>query len=405
MRILQINSVCGFGSTGRTVEELAIFLQQNSHESFVAYGHGKTTYSQSFKYGNWLEKKAHALQTRISGRQGLGSLQGTKELINYIKITNPDIVHIRNLHGNHINFPVLFNFLAKNNYPIVWTLHDCWAFTGICYHYTAASCYKWRTQCNAYCPHFHAFLPEIGNDRVKEMFELKKKHFTSIEKMIVVPVSKWLENEAKQSFLAKYHIQHIYNWVDLNKFKPDPEDIRIRYGIPQEKEIVLGVSAVWSETSSKYVDAINLYYKLSDDFCLVMVGALQSGTTFPERIVHIPYVHNVNDLSKIYSSAMVYVHFSVEDTFGKVIVEALACGTPAIVFDSTAIPELILDRCGYVVTSHNINEVLSCILLIQAKTKAYYSKDCINNVTTNFNSENNMRKYIQAYNKLLSNGY
>jgi putative colanic acid biosynthesis glycosyltransferase len=401
MRVLQINSVCGFGSTGRTVEELANFLLENGHESFVAFGHGKTNFAQSYKYGQWIEKKAHALQTRLSGKQGLGSEYGTRELINYIEKVNPHIVHLRNLHGNHINFAMLFSFLANNNYPVVWTLHDCWAFTGVCFHYTAVNCYKWKTACNRPCPHHHAWLPNNRSDTVSKMFELKRSHFTSIKKMEIVTVSKWLGDQAKQSYLSKYPIQHIYNWVDLNKFKPNNEDISQQYRIPIGKKIVLGVAAKWTKNSTKYQDAMKLLELLPGDMCMVMVGALEKGTVFPEEIIHIPYLHSTDDLAKIYSAAMVYVHFSVEDTFGKVVAEAMACGTPAIVFNSTALPELVGDGSGYVVEPHDVVGINNCITQIKKLGKKAFRSNCIEKVKQSFDARKNMQLYLNIYKSLV----
>lgn len=401
MKVLQINSVFGFGSTGRNTEELANFLTEKGHESFVAYAHGTSDYKNSFKYGYWLERKWHAVYFRLHGKQGLLSTYGTKKLIKYIRNINPDVIHLNSVHGNHLCFPLLFNFLSKNNYPIVWTLHDCWSFTGVCFHYTSEKCYKWKTVCNKECPHHHAILPEFGHDRVEEIYKLKKKHFTSIERMIIVPVSKWLEGEAKQSFLSKYHVEYIYNWIDLEKFKPVYEKIRTKYRIPEGKEIVLSVSAAWNKRSSKYRDALALYNLLPDDICMVIVGAVDRDTKFPENVIHIPYLNSTNDLAKIYSSAMVYVHLSVEDTFGKVIAEAMACGTPAVVFNSTAIPEIVGEGCGYVAEPHNIEQMLQYINMVKTKGKIHYSDKCLSRVTDCFNAETNMNNYLQIYKRLL----
>ncbi len=401
MKILQINSVCGFGSTGRTTEELAKYLSNNGHESYVAYAHGDTSYPKSKKYGAWLEKKYHALHFRLFGQQGLASQYGTIQLTNYINKIKPDVVHLRNLHGNHINFPILFSFLSLRNYPIVWTLHDCWAFTGVCFHYTAIDCFKWKSECNSVCPKYKAWLPNFGKDRVKDIFDLKKQYFTSINKMYVVPVSKWLEKEVKQSYLAKYPIKCIYNWVDNTKFKPINENISLKYEIPKNKDIVLGVSAKWKQSSSKYKDAMDLHKRLPSDFVLVMIGALERGTSFPESVVHIPYLNNTIDLAKIYSNVMVYVHLSVEDTFGKVVIEAMACGTPVIVYNSTALPELIGEDCGNIVESHDIDELLKIISKIKIHGKLHYSKKCIARVAKNFNSELNMNKYLELYKTLI----
>ncbi len=398
MKILHINPVYGIGSTGRNTEELIDFLDKNGHKNYIAYAHGTCSYTQNFKYGSWVEKKWHALYSRLFGKQGMCAFRGTKHLLKYIDTIEPDVIQLNNIHGNHLNFPLLFEYFSHCNYPIVWTLHDCWSYTGICYHYTAIGCYKWKEHCKAKCPKHHPWIPEFGHDRVKEMFELKKKYFTSIDKMVIIPVSEWLAGEVSQSFLSKYPIVPVYNWVDSKKFKTiEIENIREKYKIPSGKKVVLSVSANWDKNSSKYRDAIALNRKLSEDYCMVLVGSLTHNTKFPSDIIHISYLNNTEDLAKIYNAALVYVHLSVEDTFGKVIAEAMACGTPVIVYESTAMPELVEEGCGFVVQPHEVGKIFEKVKTIDFSGKDSYSRKCIDKVNRSFNSEKNMEKYLQIY--------
>lgn len=396
MKVLQINSVCGYGSTGSIAVDIATLLMKEGHQCSIAYGQGTTTYKNSFKIGSRIENHLHNACSRLFGNQGYYSTSGTRSLIQYIRNVKPDIIHLHNLHGNYLNIELLFTYLSSVKLPIVWTLHDCWAFTGKCSHYTAVGCYKWQKECFK-CPLYREYPPSLFFDRSRELFADKKKWFTSIEKMTIVPVSGWLAHEVAQSFLGEYLVRPISNWVDFEKFSPHTDNVFTRYGIQTGKFIVLGVSAWWSKHASRYQDAVKLAGILPEDTQLVLVGKRISGVTFPSNIIHIPYIHDITDLAKIYSIADVFVHFSAEDTFGKVIAEAMACGTPAIVYNSTACPELIGKGCGYIVEPHNIQEIKKAVNEIREKGKLFYSAQCISHVHANFDYHTNAQQYLSIY--------
>ena len=401
MKILQINTVCGAGSTGRTSTELAQVLTAEGHECPIAYGQGTSNYRNSYKIGTRLENHLHNACSRLLGNQGYYTQRGTHRLVQYIKKLQPDIIHLRNLHGNCLNLKILFGFLAKSDIPVVWTLHDCWAFTGKCAHYTAIGCYKWQSQCER-CPQIKSYPPSLFLDRSKQMFANKKRWFTSIKNMTVVPVSNWLAGEVKQSFLGKYPIVPIYNWIDTQVFKPTPSDMREQYGIDKDAFVILGVSAGWSGNQSKLQDFIKLSQMLPDGMQIVLVGGLKEAGCIPKGIVHIPYLHGTDQLAQVYSMADVYVHLSLEDTFGKVIAEALACGTPAIVYNSTACPEVVGKGCGTVVDPGNIEQVYQATLTIKSMGKEAYSERCIKFVSENFNINGQVTAYKELYHEVVA---
>lgn len=200
MRILLINSVSGFGSTGHIVEDITKYLRTKGHECYIAFSHGETNLPGTFKYGNWIEHKMYALNTRIFGQQGLYAKKGTRELIKYINEINPDIIHLHNIHGNHLHFPFLFSYLCKSSYSVFWTFHDCWPFTGGCTYFNNYNCFKWKIKCDNYCPHYKAWFPDFNKDRTEEMFFLKKMIFLSINKLQIITVSDWLKEQVEQSF-------------------------------------------------------------------------------------------------------------------------------------------------------------------------------------------------------------
>jgi len=399
MKVLQINTVSGFGSTGGICIDLANALQRQGHECYIAYGQFTTDYVNSFKVGSKLENHIHNACSRITGKQGYFTKNGTTKLIRYIESLNPDVIHLHNLHGNYLNLELLFNYLALANKPVVWTLHDCWAFTGKCSYYTDIECNKWQTHCN-HCPQVKKYPPSIYFDRSSVMFEDKKKWFTSIENMTIVPVSNWLAGEVRQSFLAKYPIVPIYNWIDQTIFKPSGINTRKKFGIDENKFIILSVGASWTANNNKLIDSIRLSQLISDDMQIVLVGDTKKLDSIPENIIHIPYVNSSKELAEIYSMGDVYVHMSVEDTFGKVIAEAMSCGTPVIVFNSTACPEVIGEGCGYVVEKRDIDAIFINIQVIKDNGKHYYTKNCIRHVQNNFDAKQKIDQTIQLYNSL-----
>jgi glycosyltransferase involved in cell wall biosynthesis len=400
MTVLQINSVCGFGSTGRNCVEIARALKSQGHDCYIAYGQGTTRYEHSYKIGTVLENHAHNALSRMSGKQGYWTVRGTKKLIRYIEQIKPDIIHLHNLHGNYLHLEVLFKYLATSNKPIVWSLHDCWAYTGKCSHYADVQCYKWKTHCN-HCPQVHSYPPSIFFDRSYEMFSDKKKWFSLIKNMTLAPVSNWLAGEVKESFLNIFPIQPVYNWVDRTVFTPSLNINRAVFGIDTEKFVILGVSAAWKKMSNKFKDFIALSKIISDNCQIVLVGRLEEGIELPPQVLHIPYVENTEELANLYSIADVYVHLSTEDTFGKVIAEAMSCGTPAIVYNATACPELIGEGCGFIIEKRDVAGICEAINTIKKEGKGKYTDFCRRHVKENYDYKKNTDTLIDLYQKML----
>lgn len=400
MRVLQINTVSGYGSTGRICSDLALVLKKNGHECFIAYGQGKSNDESTLKIGSKIENHFHNIFSRLSGKQAYFSTNGTNQLITYIQKIKPNLIHLHNLHGNYLNIEILFKFLSKAEIPVVWTLHDCWAFTGKCTHYTEMGCYKWQTECH-HCPQVKKYPPSLLFDQSGKMFWDKKKWFTSVKNMTLVPVSNWLASEVKNSFLQNIPVVPIYNWIDHSIFKPINENLKVKYGIDERKFVILGVSAGWKKNNNKLNDFIHLANLISNDMQIILVGKARAGI-IPKEILHIPYVHGTDILAEIYSMADAYVHVSTEDTFGKVIAEAMSCGTPAIVYNSTACPELIGEGCGFVVEKRNVSEINNALQKIKINGKQFYSEHCIQNVKANFDFYANTSKTIELYKIVMS---
>lgn len=402
MKIVEINSVCGTGSTGVIAVEIAEFLRKRGHECYIAYGHGHSDYPYSFKFGSKIETKFHAMyNTRILGLESYGSPHGTNKLIKWISEISPDIIHLHNLHGNYLNFPMLMKYLAEVRIPIVWSMFDTWAITGKCTHFTASGCTKWQNECNN-CPQLHSSgAKTYFFDRTNKIFRDKVELIASIPKLDIISCSKWLKGELEKSHLKNRPIHMIYNWIDQEKFGPIiDETIYHKYGIDRKKKILLSVSAYWSKHTTRFEDASRLANILPKEYQLVIIGKCDV-VDFPSNIKHIPFVKGTYELSKLYSAALAFVGFSIEDTFGKVFAEAMLCGTPCVVFDSTACPEVI-GQCGYAVTPHDVRAMLNKVEEINRLGKAHFSKECIARVKNLFCYDKNVGEYLKIYEQIIT---
>ena len=333
MKVLQINSVCGIRSTGRICSDLAEVLEQNGHECKIAYGR-ETVPEKYQKYavriGSDFDVKLHALQSRIFDNAGFGSRRATEKFIEWVKEYDPDVIHLHNIHGYYINIEVLFNYLAKADKPVVWTLHDCWAFTGHCAHYSYVKCGKWNVGCYN-CPQKKSYPSSFLFDYSKQNWIKKNVLFTSVNNMTLVTPSKWLANEVKQSFLSKYPVNVIPNGIDLNVFKPTPSDFREKNSLVGKK-IILGVASAWGLKKGLF-DFVELSKCLDEDYKIVLVGLTEKQKKeLPSNILKITRTNNIHELAEIYTAADVFFNPTYEDNYPTVNLEAQACGTPVITY-------------------------------------------------------------------------
>lgn len=382
MKILQINTVCGTGSTGRIATDLYKVIEQNGHECKIAYGRGYSPEGfETIKIGNKLDNYFHVLKTRIFDKHGFGSKNSTIKFINQIKEYNPDIIHLHNIHGYYINIEILFKFLAEFDKPVVWTLHDCWVFTGHCVHFDYIGCDKWINECYN-CPQKNSYPSSYVFDNSKLNYEKKKELFTSIKNMTIVTPSIWLKNMVKRSFLGKYEVKVINNGIDLEIFKPTKSDFRKKYNL-EGNFVVLGVASVWSDRKGlKYF--IELSKVLDNNYKIVLVGVNEKQKKLlPQNIIAIERTDSTKELAEIYTSADVFINPTLEEVLGMTNLEALACGTPVITFDSGGSSECINDKTGIVIERGN--------------TKLLY--DTIVNFDKSKYTYTNLRLWIQKFEK------
>lgn len=397
MRVYQVNVVCGSGSTGRIATDLAQTIQKHGGESRIAYGRGDAPKEiDAIKISNKLDLYAHVILTRITDRHGLYSRGATKRLIKDICEYNPDIIHLHNIHGYYVNYEMLFEFLKDYNRPIVWTLHDCWSYTGHCAYFDYAGCEKWETTCFE-CPQKSKYPSSILKDNSKHNFQRKMKAFTSLENITIVTVSEWLRRTTKKSFLKKFTIEKISNGINLQIMKPTESGLREKYNL-ENKKILLGVATVWDERKG-----LHIFFELSnclpEQYKIVLIGlSKQQKEKKPEGILAIDNISNPVEIAKWYTAADTFVNTSVEETMGLTTVEAMACGTPVIVMNTTASPELVDDICGKIVEPNNLVMLKDAIFTINKNKQV--SAHCVNHAKK-YEKDKQYKQYIDLYKRIL----
>ncbi len=393
MKVVQINSVCGVGSTGRIAVGISRVLEEANIENYILYTYGKSDYKYAKKVGNNVYIKLQALLSRITGRYGFVSFFQTKKIIKQLKKINPDIVHIHNIHGHDCNLELLFKYLKEKEIKVVFTLHDCWLFTGYCTYFSALNCNKWISGCSN-CPKFKGV--SFFFDKSKKLQEKKEKAFRGLNATIITP-SKWLAELAKQSFLKDFPIKVINNGIDLQSFSPAesnlPEELNCR-----DKFIVLGVSNAWG--NGKGLDVfIKLAEDLDESYKIILVGTTEAtDKILPENIISVHKTNSVKQLAEYYSIADVFVNPTKEENFPTVNIENLACGTPIITYRTGGSPEIIDENTGKVVNYNDYGQLKAEIIKIKENNP--FSSDACVSRAKQFDMYSKFEEYVELYRSL-----
>lgn len=373
MKILMINVVCGIRSTGRICTDLADALSEQGHTVKIAYGREDVPdkYKKyAVRIGTDIDVKIHGIQSRIFDNTGFGSKRATHKFIEWVKEFDPDVIHLHNIHGYYINIELLFNYLAKANKRVIWTLHDCWAFTGHCPHFSYIKCDKWKTGCSK-CPQKKEYPTSLLADNSKNNWIKKKALFTSVKDMTIVTPSQWLADLVKQSYLGKYPAIVIHNGIDTSVFKPTPSDFRKKNGL-EDKKILLGVASAWSDKKG-LSDFIKLSEELDEKYKIVLVGLSEEQMkTLPSNIIGITRTNSTKELAEIYTAADVFLNLTYEDNYPTVNLEAQACGTPVITYRTGGSVESVnnencVDQSDYKQIMRLINKDLKLIAAANKK--------------------------------------
>ena len=397
-KLIQINITANWGSHGKIAEDIGKCVLAHGWESYIAYGRwANPSESQLIRIGNLWDERAHAFQSRLLDNHGLASKHATRKLIDAIKKISPDIIHLHNIHGYYLNYPLLFDFLAQYGKPVVWTLHDCWPLTGHCAYFTFDKCEKWKKGCFA-CMNKTEYPKRYLFDRSERNYSYKKRHFTSVPRMTLVPVSDWLNNIVGESFLKYLKHKTIHNGIDLEVFKPS-ETYKDMF--PGNK-VVLGVSSVWDRRKGME-DFLKLRGLLDSAYTIVLIGLNEKQIKLlPEGVVGIKRTNNVQELVAYYSRADVFVNSTYEDNFPTTNIEALACGTPVITYNTGGSPEAIDKQTGEVIPVGDVELLANRVNnMCNDYNYADLSKRCRARAEKLFNKNDRYKEYYYLYQQVL----
>lgn len=402
LRILQINAVYGKSSTGEIVKDISKAILGEGWESYVGCAKvlsADTEESGKIQIGNDLDYKLHALCSRVFGLQGYFSGLSTLLFLRKIDRIKPDIIHVHNLHSNFININLLFKYIRKRRIHTIITLHDCWFFTGKCYHYLYDNCYRWEYGCGD-CPRIKKEIPSYFFDFTKAVYKEKQKNIGDNPYVHIVGVSKWITEEAKRSLLKSKILYPICNGVDLQIFRPRESLMRKDYSL-EDKFVILGMANKWLafENKKTYEFIID---NLKENYTLVLLGCNKECVS-QQQVINIPFVSDRVRLAEIYSMADVFVNVTKVDSLPTVNIEAIACGTPVITYNSGGSAEIIDSSVGHVVEYGNMKKLLNAIYDIEEKGKKHFTTNCRRKAALNYDKTFCYKKYIEIYMQLSQN--
>ena len=369
-------------------------LLKKGDEPAVAFGRKQGLNEiRSYKIGDISSTLFHVLMTRVFDMHGLFSKKATRGLLDYIDDFKPDIVHLHNLHGYYLNLKLLFEYIAKKQIKVVWTLHDCWALTGHCSHFEYVQCDKWQNECYK-CPQKSEYPKCFLFDISKKNYIFKKVLFTLPKDMIIITPSEWLKKIVKKSYLSKYEVKTINTGIDLKMFKKTDSDFKTVLGL-KDKKVVLGVASPFT-----YKKGLNDFIKLSTlidkRYKIVLAGLSEKQINkLPKNILGLKRMENAKEMAKLYSMSDIFLNPTKEDTFPTTILEALACGTPVITYDVGGCSEAVDNECGLLVKSNNIDGLLDAIKKVEKNSLS--ESDCINKAK-DYNKEKQVLKTYDVYN-------
>lgn len=408
-KLFQINTTLNVSATGRIAEQIGILAKQQGWEVWIAHGprYINKSVHNTFQVCSSFEEKIHGFQARLYDAYGLGCTRATQRLIEKIKDVNPDIIHLHNIHGYYLDFRVLFDFLKEAEKPVVWTLHDCWPFTGHCFYFDLVGCHRWKTGCYD-CPIKTEHPKCLVFGRTRTNYRLKKLYFTQLDNLTLVPVSKWIESLTLESFFKdanNLQVKTIRNGIDLNTFAPQNEEaiiaIKQKYSIPLENKMVMGCAIRWLKRKG-FTDFFKLRDLLPKNVSIVLVGVSEDDKEqLPVGIIGVNKTQSVSELASLYSAADVFANPTYEDNYPTTNLEAIACGTPLITYDTGGSPEALGEGTGLVVEKGDIDALALGIKEMLNKGKDYYINVCRKHALMNFDGNDAYQKYLNLYNKLI----
>ena len=397
MRIAYINSVAGYGSTGRLTDQLA---GMDGVEGKIYFGRKKNlSERESFRMTSFPGNVNHALQTFLFDRQALSNTKETERMLEDLDAFHPDLIHLHNLHGYYIDIRPLFQYLRNKDIPVIWTLHDCWSFTGHCAHYEAVGCDKWKTGCD-HCPQLWPYYPTFYGGNVKNNYRIKKELFTSLGVRLHLTVpSEWLKEQVEMSFLKDTECTVIPNGIDLNVFRPAVSSFRKDHNL-EGKYLITACSSIW--TKRKGFDQLaDLSHRMPENTVLCVIGVTRKqAKQLSEDTIAIERTDSVHQLAEIYSASDLFINPTQEESFSLVNVESQACGCPVCTYRSGGSTEMVTEKTGIVLRKNDLEGIRQAIVNMSLGMLSFRKEDCIENASR-FSKENMYRGYMNLYQRLM----
>lgn len=409
-KLLQINPVLRQNtSTGRIMQEIGELAARHGWKTYMAYSKGRDgireCQSEIVPVGNKWSTLWHGVETRLFDRHGLASKGATRQFVKRMEEIQPDVVHIHNIHGYFLNYPILFDYLAGSGVPVIWTVHDCWLYTGHCYYYSFARCDRWKTGCHD-CPQKKEFPASWLFDRSRRNFADKREAFTRLGKdqLTIVPVSEWIKGEMQQSFLKEYPFQVIHNGINTDVFQVyDAGEVRRRYQL-EGKRIFLGMASIWSREKGLY-DFIQMADMLNAEEVIVLVGVKpEERKLLPGNVVGIARTENIRQLAELYAAAEAFVNPTWQDNYPTVNLEAIACGTPVVTYRTGGSVEAVTVETGCIVEQGDVRGLLEAARAITRRGKAFYQAPCREYALKHFRKEDRYLDYLDLYERKIRKG-
>lgn len=390
MKIAQINTVCGNGSVGRITVDIYHALKKNGHEGKIFYGRRNAPETaETERFGSSWDMGFHVLSTFFTGTHGFNSGGQTRKLIESLKAYDPDLIHLHNIHGFYLNVEELFSYLKICGKPVVWTLHDCWSFTGHCAYFDYVECDKWKRGCEN-CPQYRNTYPyALFKDASRENYARKKAAFSGVKGLTIVTPSGWLKDLVRQSYLQEYPVKVIPNGIDLERFVPQERK-------PRDKHLILGVANVWDRRKGlDYLKELSGMLD-ADKYEVAVVGVSKKQIReLPKGMTGIEHTQNVEELVQLYSDADVYVNPTLEDNFPTTNLEALACGTPVVTFATGGSVESVDESCGRIVKKKDMAGLFAAVTELCEKTETM--REACRKRALDFNKYNRFGEYLNLY--------
>ena len=400
MKIVQINAVYGFGSTGVIVKDILSACQKEGIDCVAAYSQSKGEVKSGYQMGNVISNKIHALLSRIGGKQGYFSCLSTWRFLRFLDNYKPDILHLHNLHGCYINVPMLLKYAAQRKIAVVVSLHDCWFYTGGCSHYTSVGCNKWLQKCGN-CPRRYEEFPALLYDSSAVQLRDRWNLFGKIKNLTAVGVSRWIVDEARKTVFREAQCVAIHNGIDTDFFHPAESDFRKKHNL-EEKYVILAPANKWFlDVNRETFDYFASH--LTDDMRMVFIGNGVDESRLTDKMINLGFVSSRAEIRAIYAACDVMANCTREESLSLLNVEVQACGTPVVTYSNTGVKETVDGKCGFAVENGNPEEMWKHVYRILIKGKAHFSADCIDWVKQEFDKEDNYNKYIMLY-KSINNG-